>query len=371
LMDDLEPAVASYERAIALQPDYPDAHANLAGVLHQMSRFPEAVTALHRAIQLKPDHHVAHWNLALALLIQGDFERGWPEFEWGWPSAVLRARRLVIGPKWDGSPLHGRRILIHNQWAMGDAIQMARFLPRLNDLGGKIVLFCQRPLRPVLEQTATIDQWVDLGESLPPYDVQLEMSVLAAIFKPGLQSIPRDIPYLRADPNAAAKWRQRVPTDGRKKIGFVWLNKPKPTGRCPPVTAWSPLLEIKNVWWCSLQKPVANVPARGPRTGQPAEVPLEVPPGMELTDWTAELRDFADTAALIDHLDLVICVDTAVAHLAGAMGKPVWVLLKHVSDWRWLMDRPDSPWYPTMRLFRQPTRGDWQTPIKQMVDELK
>ena len=370
LKDDLDEALACYQRAVALQPNYADAHANLASVLQQMSRLPEAVASLHRAITLKPDHHVAHWNLALALLIQGDFERGWPEFEWGWPPSLRRARRLITGPKWDGGKLNGQRILIHNQWGMGDAIQMARFLARISDLGGKIILFCQKQLRPVVQAAGPIEQWVDLGEALPPYDVQLEMTSLAAIFNANLQTIPRDIPYLHAAPDAAAKWRPRVPSDGRKKIGFVWLNKPNPAGRCPPVTEWSPLREVKNVWWCSLQKPVANIPARAPRTGQPTEVPLEVPPGLALTDWTAELRDFADTAALIDNLDLVICVDTAVAHLAGAMGKPVWLLLKHVCDWRWLLDRPDSPWYPTMRLFRQPARGDWATPIAEMAREL-
>jgi tetratricopeptide (TPR) repeat protein len=371
LSDKLDEAIECYRRAVEVQPSFADAHANLGSALQQAARFKEAIESFRNAIALKPDHHAAHWNLGLVLLIQGDFESGWPEFAWGWPPSMRRASKIISGPKWDGSSLSGQRILIHNQWGMGDAIQMARYLPQIAERGGKTIVWCQRELHPVLRDIAPAAQWLGLQDPIPDYDMQCEMINLPAVLHTTLTNIPADKSYLHANPDAIVQWKTRIPNTSRLKVGFSWLNKPHPPGRCPPVSAWAPLAEIGNVWWCSLQKSVADIRSRGPRGRSVVELPLDRPTGLPMTDWTSDLRDFADTAALIENLDLVITVDTAVAHLSAAMGKPTWLLLKYVPDWRWLMDRTDSPWYPTMRLFRQPSAGDWKTPVGQIVEAIE
>lgn len=357
--DEPEAAIEYLHRAIADRADFAKALNNLGGALFNVARFDESVANLHQALLVRPDYPQAQWNLAMALLIGGDFERGWKAFRSGWAYQARQAPTQIPGPEWDGSELAGKRILIHNLWGLGDAMQMVRFLPRVAERGGQIICFFHESLHRLLRQFTEVSQWIGLDEKLPAYDVQCPLMCLPAILGASAETIGMPSPYLRADEADIARWRERMPSDGRLKVGLVWGNKPNPVNRCPRPEELSALAKLENVWFCSLQKPV------GETKRQP-----EIPAGLTLTDWTSELNDLADTAGLIANLDLIVAVDTAVAHLAGAMGKRVWMMIQHVPDWRWLMNRPDTAWYPTMRLFRQRSRGDWGEPIGQIVRDL-
>jgi hypothetical protein len=310
---------------------------------------------------------MGHWNLALMLLTHGDFERGWREYEWRWRVRELNMEFKAAGPQWDGSDLAGRQILLFAEQGLGDAIQFVRYIPQVSQRGGKIALAVQGELIRLLRGTGgdrneisrSVETWVAFGEETPGYDVYCPLLTLPKVFGTTLSNIPADTPYLFADEAMAAQWKSRMPSDDRLKVGLVWAGRPKhinDRNRSIAAGKLAPLARAENVWFCSLQKgPIAR--------------PEDRPP-FELADWTSELNDFADTAALIANLDLVICADTAVAHLAGAMGKRVWVLIPYLPDWRWMLDRTDSPWYPTMRLFRQPRPGDWETVMQQVATEL-
>jgi Tfp pilus assembly protein PilF len=356
-LDRVDDAIAAYQKALTIKPDYAKAHYNLGNALHRARRWREAIAAYRIAIALRPDDAEYHWNLSLDLLAEGELEEGWKEYEWRWRVRGLRLGERPPGAIWDGGDLTGRTILLHSEQGFGDTMQFIRYVPEVAARGGKILLRCEKELMRLMKCVPHIAQFITPEEALPHYDFCCPLMTLPAIFKTNLGAIPAPIPYLRPDPELAAQWRARLPADGRIKVGLVWANKPFPP-RCPRAHEFAPLGNIAGAWFCSLQKPL--------RAGTPI-APLV---GVPLADWTDELRDFADTAALIDGLDLVIAVDTAVVHLAGAMGKPVWLLLNDVPDWRWLHDRADSPWYPTVRLFRQPRRGDWATPIEQITEAL-
>jgi Flp pilus assembly protein TadD len=367
--DDLPAAIASYRQALALKPDDLNALNSLGVCLQRDGEIEEAEQCFRRVLLQRPTDPAVHWNLAETLLGRGDFEGAWPEYEWREKIIERLVPFPFTGPTWDGADLNSRRILIHNEWGLGDVIQLVRYIPMIQQRGGRIILVCPSPLWRLLNNRWPNVQLVETGQPPPEYDVRCEMSALPMIFRTTLATIPAGVPYLSADPEMQTQWKSRLPDDGRLKVGLVWANQPNPPGRCPPPSDWT-LLQSNDIWWCSLQKPISMTRRRN--ANEPKAAPIQpAPPGLELTDWTNELNDFADTAALIANLDLILCVDTAVAHLAGAMGKPTWVLLKHVADWRWMMDRSDSPWYPTMKLFRQPRRGDWGTPIQQIAGALK
>jgi len=351
-------AIGAYRKALAIQPDHAGALGGLAVALHESADFDQAIACGRRAIKIQPDNATAHWNLGNSLLMLGDYSAGWPEFEWRWKIPRLCRPVHMAAPKWDGGNLSGRRILIFSEWAMGDAIQAARYLPMVAARGGRIILLCQRELHRLLHNIAPIEQLLAIDQPVPACDAYCGMLSLPAVLGTNLQTIPAGAPYIPADPNLSTGWAARMPRHGRLKVGLVWLNKDNPPGRSPPPAEWGALAGIANLSLYSLQKPVS--------AGSPP-----APPGLELTDWTAELNDLADTAALISQLDLVVAVDSVVAHLAGAMGKPVWVLLKHVPDWRWMMQRTDSPWYPSMRLLRQKVPGDWQSPLAELSTHLR
>jgi hypothetical protein len=358
--DQSQEAIDYLLRAVTERPDYARAHNNLGAAQYNTGRFEESIASFQRAIALRPDYAEAHWNLGLAHLIGGDFARGWTEYRRGWPHQTRLAPIQYPGVEWDGSNLAGKRILIHNLWALGDAIQMARFLPRVAELGGRIICCCHRPLHRILRQIAPVEQWIGLDEQPPAYEVQCALMALPAILGVQPNEFAPFMPYLIADTAAVARWKSRMPLDNRLKVGLVWAARSRPAVHRPPPLAFSPLAGLKDAWFCSVQKPIGL-----------AGLPPDPPPGLTLTDWTNELNDLADTAALLANLDLVITVDTAVAHLAGAMGRPAWVLLEKFPDWRWMTDRPDSPWYPTIKLFRQPKPGDWVTPIEQIVADIQ
>jgi tetratricopeptide (TPR) repeat protein len=352
-------AIAAHRQAIRLKPDFSDAYNNLGVALDGKGEYADAITAYQQCLRIQPDFPGAHLNLGLIHLIRGDFRRGWPEYEWRLrvkDSAALNFSQ----PRWNGEDLKGRVILLHNEQGLGDAIQFVRYAPLVAARGGEVILYCQDCLKRVLSQIPSIEQVICEGESLPRFDVQCPLLSLPLIFKTDLNSIPAAIPYLKSDLQISGSFANRLAAEGTgRRVGLIWAGSPEHRSdrhRSVTLDQLAPLAGWRGATFFSLQKGEAAAEARHP------------PAGMKLIDWTADLHDFADTAALIDNLDLVISVDTAPAHLAAAMGKPVWVLLQYSPDWRWLLEREDSPWYPTVRLFRQKAVGDWTSVIRRMSD---
>jgi tetratricopeptide (TPR) repeat protein len=361
----LDEAIAVYRRAIALNPNFPEAHNNLGNALRDKGQLDEAITAFRQAIALRPDYADAHCSLAVALLARKDFQEGWEEYEWRWKgnARILRPPpQKFIQPQWDGRPLESRTILLYTEQGFGDAIQFIRYVPLVAERGGKIIIACQAQLQRLFKINSRGWQIVSDGEILPRLDLHCPLLSLPRVFHTTLPGIPQTVSYLQADAEAAIRWQLRLTSQSPiVNVGLAWAGSPTNTNdrnRSMKLASLAPLAQVPGVRFISLQKGKAAVEAKTP------------PVGMQLIDWTEDLKDFADTAALIANLDLVIAVDTAVVHLAGAMGKPVWTLLPFVPDWRWLLERDDSPWYPSMRLFRQPSLGDWDSVIARVVAAL-
>ena len=360
--EQFEEAAAEYRRAIELRPQYAEARNNLGSVLFEAGRFHQAIEALQTALSFDPNHAAIASNIGIMLLTVGDFERGWPVYE---------ARRRVIPvsldndtskPRWDGPDLTGKTIVIQSEQGFGDSIQFARYIPMVAARGGRVILQCPPGLKRVFSTVAGAEQVLADHEPLPAFDVHTRLLSLPGIFHTDLHSIPANVPYLHPEPELVEQWRHRIAAEPPAlKVGLSWAGNPthpQDHHRSIPLASFAPLAQAPGVRFYSLQKVDSARQAQSP------------PPGMKLTDWTADLRDFADTAALAQNLDLVITVDSAVAHLVGALGLRVWVLVQHIPDWRWLLERSDSPWYPTMRLFRQSKRYDWATTIAQVAGEL-
>jgi tetratricopeptide (TPR) repeat protein len=358
---DAETAAAEYRIALAMRPDYAQASNNLGSALKQLEQFDDAAAAFNRALELRPDYAAPHWNLGLLRLLLGDFPGGWPEYEWRWQVRELNPPQIKSPrPRWDGTDLNGRRILLYTEQGFGDAMQFVRYVPLVVKRGGKVILCCQPELLPLLKTVEGVEAAALMDQQTPDFDVHYPLMSLPALFSTTLADIPAAIPYLHPDPEKVQWWNQRLAGDDRLKIGLVWAGLAKHAHdrhRSIAPELLAPLAKTRPARFVSLQKGRPNSPA--------PQLP------MEMDDWTNDLKDFSDTAALVANLDLVITVDTAVAHLAGAMGKPVWVLLQKVPDWRWMLNRSDSPWYPTVRLFRQPTRGDWLRPIAEITEALR
>jgi len=356
----MEAAIAAHRRAVALKPNSPEAYGNLGNALWRHGQRHEAVAAWQQAVALHPNYPDAHHNLSLALLLAGEYRQGWEKFEWRWQRNDYRAlQRNFAQPQWDGRPLAGTTILLHAEQGLGDTLQFVRYVPLVAQRGGRVILECQPELQRLLQAVHTDIPVVTKGQSLPHFDLHCPLLSLPRVIGTTLGNIPRQIPYLQANAQAAQTWQNRLAAPGPvMKIGLAWAGSPTHNNdrqRSLKLADLARLAGVSGVRFYSLQKGAAAGEAKAP------------PPGMELTDWTPELNDFAATAALLAHLDLVIAVDTAVVHLAGAMGKPVWTMIPFVPDWRWLLEREDSPWYPTMRLFRQPRIGDWDSVIARMA----
>jgi tetratricopeptide (TPR) repeat protein len=355
-------AVASCRRALALQPNYPEAQMNLGNALVSQNQFDEAIASFRRSIALRPDYADAHSNLGLALLTVGQYEEGWRENEWRWRKAAFPSvRRNFAQPAWDGAELNGRTILLHAEQALGDTLQFVRFVPEVRRRGGRVVLEVQPSMVRLMQNSIGLGTEEVLPQdpsgATPPvaFDLHLPlMSLPLALNMLDPEKSPSPVPYLQADETALRLPELQTPL---KKVGLVWAGRPWPRDRSIPLRKLAPLAR-ENVKLFSLQ------------IGEPAQRLRQSPPDFELIDLSPHIDDFADTAALVAQLDLVICIDSAVAHLAGAMGKPAWVMLKYSPDFRWLLEREDSPWYPTLRLFRQQRDGDWDEVIERVARKL-
>lgn len=347
-----EQAIDAYQRALRLKPDFADAQLNLGAAFQETEpTLQPAIAAYERAILLQPDFATAHWNLGFALLLTGDYTRGLREYEWRLKTHSIVQPRNLPAPRWDGGDLTGKRILLHAEQGLGDTIHMARYIPMVSQRGGTVILECPAALVRLLRDLPGLTQILAAGEPLPAFDLHCPLMSLPLMFGTTPATIPWSGPYLHSDPKLMEHWSQRMPAEAnRPRIGLVWAGRPEnkvDRKRSMRLEQFAPLSGIKGARFFSLQKGPAAVQARRP------------PAGMELIDWTEDLRDFTDTAAMLANLDLIVTVDTSIAHLAGAMGRRAWVLLPRSPDWRWMLDREDSPWYPTLRLFRQIVRGDW------------
>jgi Flp pilus assembly protein TadD len=350
----LEKAMVSLRRAIELKPGYAEAHINLGVVLCNLGHSAESIRACSKAIELDPELEAARMNFAQVLLAQGDFERGWAEYERRW-SANPRMRNVSFPqPRWRGETLNGRTILLHAEQGLGDAIHFVRYVPLVVARGGRVIIECQPELVRLFQTVDGADQVVPVGQALPKFDLHCPLMSLPLVMRTTLQSVPVNIPYIRCEP-----WKNELGgSQSDLKVGLVWAGRPTHSNdrnRSMKLTQFAPLAAVPGVTFHTLQKGTAAAQALSP------------PSGLRLVDHSAELHDFVDTASLIGALDLIVSVDSSVAHLAGALGKPVWVLLPFVPDWRWMRDRTDTPWYPTMRLFRQTQWGSWDHPLAELA----
>jgi len=353
-----EDAIAAARRASELRPEMSDPHINLGWLYSLVGRLDDAAAACERAIELNPGDAPAYLNLGVIRLSQGDFARGWELYEYRKKCRGFRFARYSE-PEWDGRPLNGKRILLWFEQGLGDTIQFLRYLPRVEELGGKIVLAVQPELRRLVEGSVKVDEFVDMAGKLPGFDVQCSLLSLPTVMGTRMETIPGGIPYLNAPEELVKKWKGRIESySGQMRVGLAWAGRPghiNDANRSMTLKDLAPLADSGAVFF-SLQKWKTGSSNSGAETG------------MNIIDWTEDFADMADTAGLIANLDLVIAVDTAVAHLAGAMGKRVWVLLPKAADWRWMLEREDSPWYPTMRLFRQEKLGEWKGVVGRVVE---
>jgi len=349
--------VLCYQRGLALDPGAVWAHSNLGLALQAQNRLAEAIASFERAIVLDPGYASAHWNLSMARLLGGDFERGWQDYDWRWQTPDNPPRSLPQ-PEWQGEPLVGETVFLYAEQGLGDTLQFVRYASVVAARGAKVVLEVQPELRRLLADLAGVDVLIARGEPLPPFDRQLPLLSLPRVCGTRLDTVPAAVPYLAAEPQLAAAWHERLAALTGVRVGLVWAGStihPNDRNRSLDPSALTPLAALPGVSYVSLQKGRAI-------DGLPAQ--------MQVFDAASALNDFADTAAALANLDLVIAVDTSVAHLAGAMGKPVWVLLPFSPDWRWLLERADSPWYPSMRLFRQTEPGAWGPVLQRVAAEL-
>lgn len=355
-------ASLGYREAARLKPGFATAHLNLGFLLEEAGDAAGAIDAYRAAIAADPDLVEAHVNLGMQLLLVGRFSEGWDEYEW-------RLRYPEYGgaaagsARWDGTALEGRTLLLDCEQGFGDAIQFMRYAPMAAQRGGRVLVRCPPELLSLFAATPGVAAVLPLGASLPPFDAYCPLPSLPRAFGTTLESIPHPVPYVNAAEEKTAAWKARLAgSAGERKVGLVWASQSRhrtAAAKSLPLASLASLAGIPGLRFYSLQK------------GEAARQAAHPPAGMRLVDLSGDLADFSDTAAVVANMDLVISVDTAVAHLAGAMARPAWTLLKSAPDWRWLLERGDCPWYPTMRLFRQRRRGDWSEAISEVAQALR
>ncbi|MBN8871756.1 MAG: tetratricopeptide repeat protein [Rhodospirillales bacterium] len=356
-------AAALYRQGLASAPDHAGAWGSLGNTLRACGDLPAALAAHERAIALAPDDASLRFNRATTLLAAGDFARGWDEYEWRWRRRHARDRGF--GPAWDGTPLAGRTILLHAEQGLGDTLQFVRYAPLVAARGGRVLLEVQPPLRRLLGTMRGVAAVYARGDTLPPFDLHCPLLSLPRAFGTRRDTIPSEVPYLNPPEALIAAAQARLPAGPELRVGVVWAGSAHADDagaqvidrrRSLPPAALLPLADIPNLRLVSLQRHA---------TGRALP-----PPALRLEDPMAEVRDMADTAALVAQLDVVVSADTAVAHLAAGIGKPVLLLSRFDACWRWLQGIEDSPWYPGLRLFRQQRPGDWTGPVARAAADL-
>ncbi|WP_186343222.1 glycosyltransferase family 9 protein [Allochromatium palmeri] len=349
--------------AIELDTNSAVAYYNRGLAYSRLNRCQEGLRDNLRAIELQPDYADAHWNTALNCLLLGDYAAGWRHYEWRWRRTGAGPQHYAERPLWTGSEsLAGKTILLHAEQGIGDTIQFSRYVPMVAARGARVLLEVYPAVAPLFTRLPGVAEILIRGEqdSTATFDYQAPLLTLPLAFGTTMESIPTDSPYLHPHPSRLRQWREILGARTHPRIGLSWSGNPShrhDQERSIPLAQLASLL-IPDGEFFSLQRDVRP------------EDKAVLAEHEELRHFGEQLRDFSHTAALIAHMDLVISVDTAVAHLAGAMGKPTWVLLPFHPDWRWLLERHDSPWYPSLRVFRQPLRDDWATVLQQVAQAL-
>jgi hypothetical protein len=358
----LDAALDHGRRATELDPDDGDAHYNLGLVHYDRGEIADAIACQRRVIAQMPNHAAAHFELGEALLLDGDFRAGWEEFEWSFAMpGVAPPMPPTDKPYWEGDRLDDGTLLLVGDQGFGDVIQFMRYIPLAAQRCRDLVIACSAEMTPLIAQLSGNAKIFRLWRDAPGFDRHARLSSLPRLFKTELQDIPAQVPKRRAPPPPAAQWKRRLAAlapSGYRRIGVVWAGRPEhgnDRNRSIALSKLAPLAALDRVVLVSLQKGAAG----GQVGGYFGPAPL--------INLAPEINDFSDTAGIIDALDLVVTVDTSVAHLAGAMAKPVCVLLPFAPDWRWLRHRDDSPWYPTARLFRQRRPGDWSDAVAKLT----
>jgi len=359
----LEAAVEMYQEAISLKPDYIDAIDNLGKTRRDLGMLSEAMSCYERSLQLNPGNVETRFDMATLHLLQGDFADGWIGYEWrfkreNWKSVYPYPFDI---PRWQGEPFTGKRLLVHSEQGLGDSLQFVRYLPMVKERGGEVVFETVGPLMNLFRGLEGVDRLIE-GPAYTNQSMHFHFYVpllsLPGVFGTRMETIPSKTPYIYPDSQKIRIWEQRLADKKGFRIGLVWAGKASDRRRSCPLIEMAPLLQVAGVVFLGLQR------------GEASEEVTRLPDSMAFENIGELFEDFSDTAAAIEHLDLVISIDTSVAHLAGAMNKPVWVPLIKSPDWRWFMDRDDSPWYPTMRLFRQTRAGQWDRPVRQLKEAL-
>ena len=336
--------------------------AMLAKSLRHQGRAREALHVQEMLVQAQPGNLAFRFDLAETLLLFGQYDRGWREYHWRYSlEHTTRIARKVQRPRWDGRPIPGQTLLIHDEQGFGDTLQFIRLVEWAKQRSqANVVVEVTKPLLSLAQRTVGYDHMIERGSLPPPFDFHCEMMSLPMVMGFQEAQLPGRIPYITADPVRVKRWRKRLAKLPRPLVPLVWAGRPtlyNGQNRAASLAMLAPLA-MAGVTFLSVQQ------------GPPAEEAKTPPPGMSLVNLSEEITDFEDTAAIFSLADLVITIDSAPAHLAGAMGRPTWVMLGHVADWRWLMDHSDSPWYPTAKLFRQPARNDWGSVVAQVASEL-
>lgn len=362
-LERLDEAIEAGRKAVELDPNSAVAWHSLGWTIMRQGKIHEAVPYINKAIELKPDWPMVIWRRAFAHLALGDFAQGWRDYESRWLDDELQKKtaRNLPGSVWRGEDVRGKVVYVHIEQGLGDYIQMARYIPLIQARGAaQVSLEAPPELASLMERSIPGVHLITGSVKQMRYHYYIPLMSLPLAFGTLVNTVPANVPYLRADPQAVENWRKKLAEVPGLKVGLVWAGSPthpNDRNRSMRLSELLPLKAIPNIRFVSLQK--------GAAASQASQVP-----GMELIDWTDQLQTLDDTAALISALDLVITVDTSVAHLAGALGAPVWTLLAIAPDFRWMLEREDSPWYPTMRLFRQEKALDWSPVIGRVKDEL-
>jgi hypothetical protein len=363
MLNRFDEALADYDRALAAAPRSPEALNNRGVALAAMNRHAEAIESYSRALASKPDYHRARYNRALSRLATGDLERGWADHEARWHGSDVRiAERTFAQPRWTGrEDPAGKTVLLHSEQGLGDGIHFSRYARLVHERGARVVLEAYPPLAPLLAQLPYVDAVVALGEALPPFDYHSPLISLPLVFGTRLDTIPPQAPLLAAPSDRLGQWRARLGDKTGPRVGLAWSGSTwlrNDHNRSIALSRFGGIRAAPAAFF-ALQKEIRDADREALESGS------------GVRHFERELDDFRDTAALVALMDVVITVDTSIAHLAGAMGKPVWILLPFSPDWRWLLDRDDSPWYPSARLFRQQRPLDWNSVLDRVATELQ